>query len=47
MCSFAYGIDGDKKLVIFTDRAQGLAQYDSSYLINIDRLTGDDYKGVG
>lgn len=47
MCSFAYAIDGDKKLVIFTDRAQGFAQFDSSYLINIDRLAGDDYKGVG
>jgi hypothetical protein len=33
--------------VIFTDRAQGFTQYDNSYLINIDRLTGDDYKGVG
>jgi hypothetical protein len=32
---------------MFTDRAQGFAQYDSSYLINIDRLAGDDYKGVG
>lgn len=32
---------------MFTDRAQGFAQYDNSYLINIDRLTGDDYKGVG
>ena len=34
-------------MVIFTDRAQGFAQYDNSYLINIDRLAGDDYKGVG
>jgi hypothetical protein len=33
--------------VIFTDRAQGFAQYDNAYLINIDRLSGDDYKGVG
>jgi hypothetical protein len=32
---------------MFTDRAQGIAQFDSSYLINIDRLAGDDYKGVG
>lgn len=33
--------------MIFTDRAQGFAQYDNAYLINIDRLAGDDYKGVG
>lgn len=33
--------------MIFTDRAQGFTQYDNSYLINIDRLAGDDYKGVG
>lgn len=35
------------QLVIFTDRAQGFTQYDNAYLINIDRLSGDDYKGVG
>lgn len=35
------------QLVVFTDRAQGITQYDESFLINIDRLTGDDYKGVG
>ena len=34
-------------MVLFTDRAQGVTLYDGSLLINIDRLTGDDYKGVG
>jgi hypothetical protein len=47
MCSFGYVIDGDKKIVIFTDRAQGFTTFDNDLLINIDRLAGDDYKGVG
>jgi hypothetical protein len=34
-------------MIVFTDRAQGLTLYDESLLINIDRLAGDDYKGVG
>ena len=29
------------------DRAQGATTYDKALLINIDRLAGDDYKGVG
>ena len=35
------------QLVVFTDRAQGLTVFDNSLLVNIDRLTSDDYKGVG
>ena len=35
------------QLVVFTDRAQGFTLYDDSLLVNIDRLAGDDYKGVG
>lgn len=31
----------------FIDRAQGIATYDGSMIINIDRLAQDDYKGVG
>lgn len=46
-CSFAYLISGGKKLVFFTDRAQGVASYDRSLLINFDRLAMDDGKGVG
>jgi hypothetical protein len=34
-------------MILFTDRAAGFTQYDTSFLLNIDRLTGDDYKGVG
>ena len=29
------------------DRAQGVTTYDGSLMINVDRLAGDDYKGVG
>jgi hypothetical protein len=29
------------------DRAQGIALYDKSFLINIDRLAADDFKGIG
>lgn len=35
------------KFIAFLDRAQGITTYDGSMLINIDRLAGDDYKGVG
>lgn len=34
-------------MVVFTDRPQGFTTYDDDLLINIDRLAGDDYKGVG
>ena len=34
-------------MLVFTDRAQGVTVYDNSLLVNIDRLTYDDYKGVG
>jgi hypothetical protein len=34
-------------MIVFTDRAQGVTLYDQSLLVNIDRLAGDDYKGVG
>lgn len=34
-------------MILFTDRAAGFTQYDKSFLLNIDRLAGDDYKGVG
>lgn len=34
-------------MVVFTDRAQGITLFDHSLLVNIDRLAGDDYKGVG
>jgi hypothetical protein len=34
-------------MVVFTDRPQGFTTYDEDLLINIDRLVGDDYKGVG
>jgi hypothetical protein len=33
--------------VAFVDRALGVTTYDGSILINVDRLAGDDYKGVG
>lgn len=46
-CSFAYLLKGDKKLVFFTDRAQGVATFDNDLLINFDRLAMDDGKGVG
>ncbi len=31
----------------FVDRAQGVALYDGAFIFNIERLAGDDYKGVG
>jgi hypothetical protein len=33
--------------VSFVDRAQGVALYDGAFIFNIERLAGDDYKGVG
>jgi hypothetical protein len=33
-------------MLFFTDRAQGVASYDKDLLINFDRLTFDDGKGV-
>ena len=47
VCSFAYLIDGDKKFLFFTDRAQGVASFEKDLLINFDRLAMDDGKGVG
>ena len=47
VCSFAYLIDGDKKFLFFTDRAQGVAAFQKDLLINFDRLAMDDGKGVG
>ena len=47
VCSFAYLLSREKKMVFFTDRAQGVAPYQSALLINFDRLTMDDGKGVG
>ena len=44
---FAYLLDSDKKFVFFSDRAQGVCAYNSSLLINFDRLAYDDGKGVG
>jgi len=32
---------------VFLDRAAGVTMLDGALLINIDRLCGDDYKGVG
>ena len=29
------------------DHAYGFTTYDGAFLLNIDRLTSDDYKGVG
>lgn len=46
-CSFFYAHSGNQKLVVFLDRAAGVTLYDNSFLINVDRLCGDDYKGVG
>ena len=46
-CSFAYLINNGKKFVFSTDRAQGVAAYEKSLLINFDRLAMDDGKGVG
>jgi len=34
-------------MILFIDRAAGFTQFDKSFLLNIDRLAGDDYKGVG
>ena len=34
-------------MVVFTDRAQGFTRYDEGLLVNIDRFTGDDWKGAG
>lgn len=47
VCSFAYLLQGDKKLLFFTDRAQGVSTYEQDLLINYDRLAMDDGKGVG
>lgn len=47
MCSFAYLLQGQQKLVVFNDRAAGIALYEQSFLLNIDRIAGDDSKGVG
>ena len=48
MIAFAYIKDQESKLVIFTDRAQGVSIYEENeIIINIDRLTYDDGKGVG
>lgn len=47
LCSFAYAVQDQQKLVIFNDRAAGIALYEKSFLLNIDRIAGDDYKGVG
>lgn len=47
VCSFAYLIQGDKKFLFFTDRAQGVASFQQDLLINFDRLAMDDGKGVG
>jgi len=46
-CSFAYLMEGNKKLVFFSDRAQGVAFDEESMLINFDRNTLDDGKGIG
>jgi hypothetical protein len=45
-CSFAYLLNDTKKIVFFTDRATGVASYNQDLLINFDRLTLDDGKGV-
>lgn len=34
-------------MVIFTDRARGVSLYDGSFIVNVDRLTSDDARGVG
>lgn len=34
-------------MVVFTDRAGGISLFDKAMIINIDRITSDDYKGVG
>lgn len=47
VCSFAYFLDGDKKMTFFTDRALGVSSFDKDMLINFDRLAQDDGKGVG
>lgn len=47
VCSFAYLVEGNKKLLFFTDRAQGVASFERDLLINFDRLAMDDGKGVG
>ena len=48
MTSFAYIKDKTTKLVVFTDRSQGVSIYeDNEIIVNIDRLTFEDGKGVG
>lgn len=47
VCSFAYLLEGGKKMLFFTDRAQGVAAFENGLLINFDRLAMDDGKGVG
>ncbi len=32
---------------MFLDRAHGFTVFDGAFLLNIDRLAMDDYKGVG
>ena len=39
--------ENNKKFLLFVDRAFGVAIYDNSLLLNIDRLDMDDGKGVG
>lgn len=48
MAAFAYIKDQNNKLVVFTDRAQGVSIYEpNEIIINFDRLTLEDGKGVG
>lgn len=47
VCSFAYLLQDNKKMLFFTDRAQGVASFEQDLLINYDRLAMDDSKGVG
>lgn len=46
-CTFAYMVENSKKFLLFVDRAHGVAMYEKSLLLNIDRLDMDDGKGVG
>lgn len=35
------------QFVLFTDRAGGISLFDKAFILNIDRIASDDYKGVG
>jgi hypothetical protein len=47
VCSFAFFMEENKKFLFFADRAHGVASFNQNLLINIDRITMDDGKGVG